>query len=191
MLAENELTALVGRQLMIVSYVNEKLDVLNCIYEGYKNNNKAFYNRFLLFTAHVYFRSIVIDLGALFVDRNSEKQNLHKLYKNQAVVEILGENAEKIKILLHAQTSNVSRIHELRDKEYAHYDFPVNAMSFSLAELETINLLFETVKDVLKICGKVLDTAFDLTMDDCRSSLERLLNSSSVNVKYQKSKLLE
>lgn len=151
---ENELDILLGRQSMILSLIKEKLDIVNYIKDGYDKNAPVLMNsRFLHFTAHVYFRSIVVDFCALFVNRNSEKHNFHKIYQDSRVACHLESHVPPdLQLLLESRKEDTNRIHFLRDKEYAHYDFLENKMSFSLKETPMLNRLFNTSVEILKVC---------------------------------------
>jgi hypothetical protein len=170
-----------NKQFMIVCFVKEKLDIVNFIHDGFHSNKSVIQNQFLLFTTHVYYRSIVIDLCTLFSAKNVQKNNFHRLYCNPAVAQCFSQNrAEEIKLLLLTHVADIKVIEALRDKEYAHFDFTEDTISFSLEKIDILNSLFSTAKKILEVCGANEGTQFDLSLGDYRQSLEQFLAATNV-----------
>ncbi|QQL49258.1 hypothetical protein [Mucilaginibacter ginkgonis] len=156
---KNELHALVGRQFIITGFIQQKLEIVNYIKEGYDNNAPVLMNnRFLHFTAHNLYRSIIVDLGALFSDKkNTHKNNFNQIISNSKYSNSLKREAVlTIRDLIASQKDNIEEIIRLRDKEIAHYDFEAipATIKFNFDRLKLINCLFETALKIIMICGE-------------------------------------
>lgn len=67
---------LLGKQYLITIYIAQRLQIINYILDGYNNNKPVLINNnFLHFTAHVYYRSVIVDLYALFGPPNNNNKN--------------------------------------------------------------------------------------------------------------------
>src|SRR5688572_12345883 len=85
-MVENELQKLIGKQFLITSYIESKLQIVNYIKEGYDSNRLVLINNsFLHFTAHTYYRSIIIDLHALFGTPNKNNKQSFKQVSNDHI----------------------------------------------------------------------------------------------------------
>lgn len=152
---KNELDSLLERQHLIIGYNKQKLEIVNHIIDGYNRNDRALTSHFMLFTAHVFYRSVVIDLCALYGNGGTHKNNFSLLYSNKDVLKHLKpEIPSMIRKMIKPHLSAIKRILDLRNSEFAHYDFePLPAIRMNFDELTTVNDLFETAKTILVTCG--------------------------------------
>lgn len=169
---------LVSRQHLIISYIKEKIDIVNAIKSEFENNTLN--NQFLLFTSHIYYRSIVVDLCSLFVDRKTEKNNFHLLYGAVTTDILKPEAISLIKDILEKHKEDILIINNLRDKEYAHYDFLTESISFNFDNFSIVNNLYQSAISILEITGSERinednTCEYDLMLDDYLSSFKRLL----------------
>lgn len=75
-----KLKDLVGKQYLLASYIEQRLQIVNYIIDGYNENLPVLgNNQFLHYTEHVFFRSIINDLYALFGDNRNNKVNFWTL----------------------------------------------------------------------------------------------------------------
>jgi hypothetical protein len=180
---KNELDFLLERQHLIIGYNKQKLEIVNHIHEGYTNNNRLIIKSdFLFFAAHVFYRSVVIDLCALFGQGSGHKNNLYQLYKNRDILKYLKPDVPGIiKAMIKKHSKEIKKIIALRNGEYAHYDFddkPVIHMNFD--ELAAVNDLFTAAQNILLTCGKekadeTQNTHYELSDRDYLNSLMRLI----------------
>ncbi len=169
---------LVTRQHLIISYIKEKMDIVNTIRKEFESNSLN--NQLLLFTAHIYYRSIVVDLCSLFVNRKTEKNNFHLLYDTSTTEILKPEAISFIEGILEKHKEEILVIQNLRDKEYAHYDFLTESICFSFDYFSIVNNLFESAITILQLSGSERinqdDTCeYHLGFDDYLSSLKRFL----------------
>jgi hypothetical protein len=79
----DELNDIVGKQTLILSVLSEKIFIVNYLFDQLTINKTHFLfrNDYSIFTAHMYLRSAMIDLGTLIIDRKkTDKNNFHRLY---------------------------------------------------------------------------------------------------------------
>lgn len=169
---------LVTRQHLIISYIKEKIDIVKAIKHKFENNTLN--NQFLLFTSHIYYRSIVVDLCSLFLDRKTEKNNFHLLYGTITSDILKPEAISLIKDILERHEAEILIIHNLRDKEYAHYDFLSESISFNFDNFSIIYNLYLTAISILDLSGSERinqdnTCEYNLGFDDYLSSLKSLL----------------
>jgi len=177
-------------QFLILWFVQEKLDVFNYISDGYEDHKPILVNNsFLFFTAQVFSRSIIVELAALFSDRNTNKSNFHKIYKaEENKNQIKPDACEKIKIILADCASDIKTIERLRDKEYSHFDFAdKSGISLHFDHYDLMNKLYLVGKRILTIAStqrinpeKNFGFAFD-TVKDSVESLHWLIETHSSN----------
>ena len=66
---------MLGKQFLITSFIDQKIRIVNYIKPGYDDNKPVLINNtFLHFTAHIYYRSIIVDLYALFGKPNQSNK---------------------------------------------------------------------------------------------------------------------
>jgi len=155
---ENEIQRLLGKQFLITAYIEPRLQIVNFIKDGYDNNVPVLMNnRFLHFTAHNYYRSIIVDLAALFTDKTTtHKNNFYRLTKDDAAILSLKPNAiVNIKNWLLEVKDETSLIRTLRDKEIAHFDFDEKeSISLNFDNRHIINTLFNLAEKIIAYSGK-------------------------------------
>ncbi len=146
---EDLVIKLAAKQHLILSMVHQKLEIVNYIFNGWDTNQPVLINtRFLHYTAHIFYRTIIIELGALFLKKTeTNKNNLHRYYKEDWVKQYLDE--EKIRNVEERLTgvqSSISKIERLRHNEIAHFNFKNDknpTVSFNFDNLTLLNLLFQ------------------------------------------------
>jgi hypothetical protein len=166
---ENEVQQLLGKQFLITSFLETKLQVLNYIKQGYDDNKPILMNnRFLHFTAHMYYRSIIIDLYALFGQPTGNNKNsffhIKKKYDNKF-------DEAHLKTLLQwieNERSHITIVQNSRREQIAHYDFSVNeSITLNFDHLASLNALYKLSVRIISFCGKKLkgpenEIAYDL-----------------------------
>jgi len=187
---ENSLRNLLGKQYLITAFIEPRIQIVNYIMDGYDNNVPILMNnRFLHFTAHNYYRSIIVDLCALYCDnRASHKYNFYKLLNNFHFETLLQPGTMSlIQTWLANQESAIGIIKVLRDKQIAHYDFEQESIDLDFDNLKIITDLFDLAKRVIVRCGSsFIDEEQTIGYDFGRrsyyvTSLERLINNASRN----------
>ena len=179
---KDSLQNMLKKQFLIVYFIEQKLQIVNFIKEGFDNNKPILIdNSFLHFTAHIYYRSIIVDLCALFGSPNKINKNslwvIEKDFKSFFETEIF----ETIKDWLSKSETDIKIIKNLRDKEIAHYDFIITeSISFNFNNLYEINKLFSIAKKIICYYGSSfnenISIGFDLgNISDELYSLQDLL----------------
>lgn len=180
---ENRLQKVLGKQFLIAAYIETKLQIVNYIKEGYDSNKPILINnRFLHFTAHTYYRSIVVDLFALFGPANSHNKNSFRHF-NLKYEDTLNRSAIKaVEEWIDNADNDIRTIMLLRHKQIAHYDFEQKeSISLNFDHLSQINSLFELAKRIIIHLGHAfLDEEIRIGYDFERKhqyleSLERLI----------------
>jgi len=150
-----ELKNKLGKQYLIAAYIENKLQIVNYIKDGYdKNAPVLMNNKFLHFTAHVYYRSIVIDLYALLGPANINNKNAFKYIIKARPSELKSESLKQIADLLINAASKIQTIKNLRHTQMAHYDFSLkDAISLNFNDLPIINELFLLCQAIINMFG--------------------------------------
>ena len=184
---EDPLKHMLGKQFLIAVYTEQKLQLVNYIKDGYDENKPILINNaFLHFTAHVYYRSIVVDVYALFgkPNNNNKYSLLHipKRFKDEfkeGTIEIVSE-------WINGSKDFIEIIEKLRHQQIAHYDFTENnAISLNFDELYIRNELYSLAKRTISYFGASTKNKDDgLGFDFGRrhhkvDSLERLIAKAS------------
>jgi hypothetical protein len=172
---ENEVQKLLGKQFLITAYIQPRLQIVNFIKDGYDSNIPVLMNnRFLHFTAHNYYRSIIVDLAALFTDKTTtHKNNFYRLTKDEAAILSLKPGTiVNIKNWLLEVKDEISIIRALRDKEIAHFDFDEKeSISLNFDNRHIINTLFNLAEKIIAYSGKsFINEKFSITYDFERES---------------------
>ncbi len=184
---KNELDFLLERQHLIVAYNKQKLEIVNHIVSGRANNDRSIIRSdFLLFTALVFYRSIIIDLCALFVNSSSHANNFHNIYKSQTILQHLNPNVPRqIKLLIKHYSQEIERLQVLRNTQFAHHDFEKKpALHFNFDEIEAVNGLYKTAETILVTCGNERiagSVGYELWDSDYLNSLILLLSHQPAN----------
>lgn len=127
------------KQAIILGVAFKKLSVTEYILKA--ENSVTRTNSFLNFTMHVYYQSSVIDLAKLVSENEKTNKftlktliNVEGLKKN-----IRNDDLNKINQLLAGFLTEAKTIVTLRDKFYAHNDFPDDrSIPFSMNEFELV-----------------------------------------------------
>lgn len=153
-----ELQEMLRKQLLIIRYIKQKLQIVNFIKNGYDTNRPILINNsFLHFTARIFYRSIIIDLYALFGRVTKNNKNAFGWF-----------NEEKYKVLLKPKTvetvnnwilqsnEKIEIIKNLRNKQIAHYDFieQISSINFNLDNLSELNSLYCLAQKIISHCGQ-------------------------------------
>jgi hypothetical protein len=188
---ENTLHKLLGKQYLITALIEPRVQIVNYIRNGYdKNAPVLMNNRFLHFTAHNYYRSVVVDLCALFCNnKDSHKNNLHRLTQNPYFKKLLKPGTIAfIQTSLENNQSLIKVIADMRNKQIAHYDFKNESIDFNFDNLKIVNDLFDLAKMIIIRCGSsfVKDDetiGYDFGREsDYVISLEELINDATNNI---------
>ena len=178
-----ELQKMLKKQFLIASYIEQKLQIVNFIKEGYDNNKPILINNsFLHFTAHIYYRSIIVDLLALFGSAtNINKNSLDFIEKNHKDLLKL-EIVETVKDWISKSDAEIKIIKGLRDTQIAHYDFiEQESISFNFNNLSELNSLFYLAQKIISLYGSSfkdenISFGFDFgNISDELNSLESLI----------------
>lgn len=154
----DELTQLLRNQFFITDLIKERLEIVNFIKNGYDDNEPVLNNnRFLHFTAHNFYRSIILDLGGLFIDRaNTHKNNFHIIVKDDNNKRLLEPDAiSDIKLWLEQSKEDITIINNIRDDQVAHLDLKERVeIDMNFDNIQTLNDLFELSKKILDKINK-------------------------------------
>lgn len=184
---ENELQKLLGKQFLIAAYIESKLQIVNYIKEGYDQNKPILINnRFLHFTAHSYYLSIIVDLYALFGPANANNKNSFKHINSNYRYLLKSESIEIVHEWITKAEENIQIIKNLRHMQIAHYDFDSKeAIYLNFDNLTRINTLFELAKRIIQFySAAILDKenstsyAFEKKYHYLQS-LERLIDKAA------------
>ena len=182
---ENKLQKLLGKQYLISGYIEKKLQIVNYIKQGYEDNVSILKsNRFLHFTAQVYYRSIIIDLHALFGKANNSNKNSFHFIENFASL-LKTKSVSIFKEWIESYIEEISIIEDLRHKQMAHYDFSKKeSISLNFNNLPQVNLLFNLAQKIICHFGNsLLDDASPIGYEFGREhhylhSLQRLVKKA-------------
>ena len=151
-------------------------------------------NRFLHSTAHVYYRSIIVDICTLFDDNRHQSNNFHLLIKKgkKYCQELTPDSIILIEEkLAESEIYLLEEIINIRNEEISHYRFKEGTrISFNLEYLKDLNNLFEIAKQIIKIAefgfaDKSKNSGHRIgTPEHSLDSLQHLLRDIS-NVDYE------
>lgn len=146
---------MLAKQFLIASYILEKLQIVNFIKEGYDNDKAILIdNSFLHFTAHIYYRSSIIDLYTLFGKANRNNENSF-LSINESFNQVLKpDSIEVVKEWINNSQGDIMIVKDLRDKEIAHYDFrDKESISLNFDSLSQLNTLHSLAQKIITHYG--------------------------------------
>lgn len=179
-----KLQDILGKQYLIAAYIEPRLQLANFIKEGYDSNKPILMNnRFLHFTAHNYYRSIVLDLYALFgrANTNSNKYSFFHINDKYEGVVIKG-TIDTVQTWLFEAKNDIKTIELMRHRQIAHYDFEKKEfISLNFNHLLELNTLFDLARQIIVYGGNAfLDEEIRVGYDFGRRShyvhsLERLI----------------
>lgn len=185
---EDLLQKMLRKQFLIAFYIEQKLQIVNFIKDGYDDNKPILIdNSFFHFTAHIYYRSIIVDLCALFGTANDINKNsflfIEKKFKDSFKPEIV----ETVKDWIFKSEEDIKIITDLRDKQIAHYDFiEKESISFNFNNLSELNRLFSIAQKIICHYGSSfkdenISIGYDFgNLSDELKSLKSLINPLQV-----------
>ena len=184
---ENKLQKLLGKQFLITAYIESRLQLVNYIKEGYDDNLSILINsRFLHFTAHTFYRSVIVDLFSLF--GKPGKENRYSLLQiNSDCSQFLNKQCidDVAKLLSNCQ-DDIATITKLRHNQIAHFNFEQNeGISLDFDNLDILNTLFKTAVKIITMCGESFLAEEDRTGYDFEResqyirSLEKLIGKAN------------
>lgn len=175
----DKLLDLLAKQTILWTVLNDRLSVVNYLNDNFQSKAPQM-EGFMFFSnaAHQYYRGVVIDLSALFgKGSNSNKISFHQLLTKKFNRFISKEAYEKIDTILKYTESIAVKVQELRDSEYAHYDFKeVIRIRLYFDLLDEINELFKFSRIILDICGNIIETELATRDLGTLDSLKKLVN---------------
>lgn len=159
-------------QFLILSIIKKNTDITNylthCIDNGIITGYEFHYH---LFTTHIYFRSTIIDLCALFENKPRTQKNNFFLYNAPHIKpSIEPEKLVLVNKKLKGVKKAIENISTLRNKEYAHKDMIESKIPFSLEELHNVTLLTNIGVEILSLFG-----GYDFQEDDEILSLRKMI----------------
>lgn len=151
-----KLKDLLGKQYLIAAYIEPRLQLANFIKEGYEADKPILINnRFLHFTAHNYYRSVALDLYALFgrADKNRNKYSFFHIDNRYESLVTVG-SIHAVQSWLFAAEKEIKIVELMRHRQIAHYDFDKKAsISLNFNHLTELNTLFNLAKQIISYCG--------------------------------------
>ena len=184
-LMESPVHKILGKQFLITSFADKKLQIVNFIKSGYDQNKPILTNNaFLHFTAHLYYRSVIIDLYALYSGANRNNKNSFFAIDQQFKTIINPMAIDEVFTWLEKAEQDIRIIKELRDQQIAHYDFNIKeAISLNFNNLDLLNRLEVLSKKIIShLAASFIDIQVRVSYDFERKyhelqSLERLLKA--------------
>lgn len=168
---ETEAVTILSSQFLISAFIEERLRIVNHIYEGWTNNIPVLFNSpFLHYIGQQLNRAVIIDLFALLGTYN-ERSNSNSLHAHRIFYEdvYISESIEFIKVCFDEKTEDIQKITMLRHNELAHYNFKLNnSISLTLSNLSLTNEMFELSKTIILKYGSSfknerMNAGFDYT----------------------------
>ena len=178
---------MLGKQFLITAFLEQKIQIVNYIKAGYDNDKPILINnRFLHFTAHIYYRSIIVDLYALFGKANrNNKYSLFHIDLNYRD-KLKDKAIDQVQSWLTEHSDHIGVVEELRHQSIAHYDFnQTDAISLNFDDLEILNDLYNLAKKTISYLGtstkdKEESMGFGFDRDsDKLNSLKRLISKAA------------
>jgi hypothetical protein len=176
------------------------LEISKFLRWGYENEIPILYeNAFLHFSSHIFLRSAIIDMCALFDNHKYQAYNFYKLIntKKKLIKELDAESIENIKVELEKASTIFPPIKLARDKEIAHYRFEESSINLSHDLLPALVSLYDIAAEIHDIAmwGQKNDEtrkwfSIAVKFDDGASqnyliSLQRLLKKTN-QIDYKK-----
>lgn len=173
-----------GKQFLITVFAYEKLQIVNFIKEGYDHNKPILINnRFLHHAAHIYYRSIIIDLYSLFGSANNHNKNSFKFIIDRFQSELKEGCDEIVKQWMTEAEEDIRVITHLRHEKMAHFDFHAKAnIDLDFDSLLILNKLIKIAQDIIShygysICQEEERMGFDFDLHNQElESLKRLID---------------
>ena len=149
------LNQLLSNQYLIFTFIKEKLEIVNFIRWGYDNDlPELIDNRFLHTVAHIFYRSIVVEMCTLFDDHKHQSNHFHLLIKRDKIFiqELNEETITDIKSKLQKSAIYFTdELREIRNEEISHFRFKDRTLiSLNQNYLIELNKLLEIAKDILQ-----------------------------------------
>jgi hypothetical protein len=178
---------ILGKQFLITSFIENRLQIVNFIKEGYDLNKPILMNnRFLHFTAHIYYRSIIVDLYSLFGKPSKDNKYSFLHITEQFKDFVKPTTIETVRNWIIASQDDINTITQLRHKQIAHYDFTKKeSISLNFNNLFRLNNLYNLATRIISYYGEsFLDEEDMVGYDFGRrhqylDSLQRLINKAS------------
>ena len=106
------------------------------------------------FTAHTHYRSVIIDLYALFGPANNNNKYSFLQIDQRYTEHLRPGSIEAVYELIQNAKADIDIVRDLRHKEIAHYDFiDKEFISLNFKNLFRLNKLFELTKGILSFYG--------------------------------------
>jgi hypothetical protein len=197
---KSPLANLLSNQSMILSFLKEKLEIVNFIVWGYKSNLPILINnRFLHSVSHVYYRSLIVEICTLFDNHKHQSNNFYllinanKKYLKELRSDAVSSIEQKLKESLLYFTDEIK---DARNEEISHFRFKEGTkISLNHKYLTELNCLYNIAFEIIRIASNgVIDQTnsaqyeIGLSGDDLRS-LQNLLNELSGFDYYSKWKM--
>jgi hypothetical protein len=184
-LEESKLFQLVTDQQMIASYIHAKLEILQYWKHGYDTNVPVLMNdRFLIFNAHIYYRSLIIDFCALFgSNRKTDRRSfflLRQFYPDLTVK--VQEAVEQILIYYTGEDSPFEEMRLMRNRQIAHYDIEeVKTLTFNFDHLDLFAKMYEDAIGLIKLMGRTFtpSVGFDFKTLSKLNHFTRLIDDAA------------
>jgi hypothetical protein len=185
-MTKTPLNQLLSNQFLIFSFIKEKLEVVNFIRWGYDNNLPVLINnRFLHSVAHIYYRSVIVEICTLFDNHKHQSNNFYLLVKpdKKFIRELSPETIALIEQkLAEAEVYFTDELRDIRNEEVSHFRFKERTViSLNNKYLKELNILLKIAEDII---GTATDGQIDQTLvaayathrsGDALQSLQNLL----------------
>lgn len=148
------LNKLLSNQFLIFSFIKEKLEIVNFIRWGYDNDLPVLVNnKFLHSVAHIYYRSVIVEMCTLFSDNRHQSSNFHLIIRpdKKFIKELKFQTITSVKLKLdEANIYFTEEIKDIRDEEISHFRFKdKTAISLNHYFLPELNSLLLIAKDII------------------------------------------
>lgn len=120
-------------------------------------------SRFFRTTAHIYWRTLVIEIAKIYCDRENEKYNVSKFIRqldSDGKIRFKKDFLYKWAEFINQNKDVIKCIVDLRDKYYAHTDTPEQKAQINYSSL-TINQLEPLIKNAEEIIEQIHLLLFD------------------------------
>lgn len=152
------LQKILEKQGLILSLIKDKLDILNFLLWGYNDDIPILMdNPFFHYTAHIYYRTIVVELCTLFDDNKYQANNFYNILNTNKKYNRELSNEAKEKLLIHLIDANnifSNELKDLRNEEISHYTLKNGSkIKFNFDHKIELNYLFELGSKIILIAG--------------------------------------
>ncbi|MBL7732924.1 MAG: hypothetical protein JNM88_17255 [Chitinophagaceae bacterium] len=154
-IAKNPARDYLGKQYLIVAFIEQRLALVNYIKKGYDNNTPVLMtNRFLHFTAHGFYRSIILDLYALYGKPTNDNRYAFGHIKTESFPELNPNSIREAETIIKGLESSIVTITKIRHQQIAHYNFEKeDSISLNFDQLPALNKLFTSAVEIIKLLG--------------------------------------